>query len=184
MALSVEIRNAQDIIDLFGATPRQAKVVLWRAINRAATAGKTRASVSIRQKYVLNAGDIKRSIKIRKASLNNINAQIKASGPVLPLMKFDVTPSFPDVANVRARVKKQGGRKPIGTGFVTRVGNGHVNVFTRVNKSRYPIKGLFGPSVAQMMGNDEVYNDIHERTQDVLDKRLEHELGRLLRGEF
>lgn len=179
----IRITHAEQIEAMFDATPRQAKIVLWRAINRAATAGQTKASVTIRKQYIIKAGDIKKRIKIRSASANALSAQIRASGPVTPLMKFDVTPSFPDVMQVRARVKK-GSRKPIENGFVVRAGNGHMNVFTRVGRSRLPIQGRYGPSVAQMMGKDEIVDDIQTRVQDVLDNRLEHELNRLLRGDF
>jgi len=178
----IRVTHAEQIEALFEETPRQAKIVLWRAINRAATAGKTRASVNIRKEYVIKAGDVKQRIKIRKATANALSAQIRASGPVIPLMKFDVTPSSPEGMQVRARVKK-GSRKPIQNGFVARA-NGQVNVFTRVGSSRYPIQGRYGPSVAQMMGKDEIVDDIQNRAQEVLDSRLEHDLNRLLRGEF
>lgn len=179
----IRVTHAEQIERMFDATPRQAKIVLWRAINRAATAAKTRASVTIRKEYVIKATDVKRRIKIRTASAGNISAQIRASGPVTPLMNFDVTPSFADVALVRARVKK-GGKKPIQKGFVASASNGHTNVFTRVGRSRLPIKGRYGPSIAQMMGKDDIVDDIQTRAQDVLDDRLNHELNRLLRGEF
>lgn len=179
----IRVNHAEELEELFGATPRQARIVFWRAINRAATAGKTRASVNIRKEYVIKAEDIKKRIKIRKATANTLSAQIRASGPVTPLMKFDVTPAFPDAMQVRARVKK-GSRKPIQNGFVVRMSNGHVNVFTRVGSSRFPIRGRYGPSVAQMMGKDKNVDDIQDRIQEVLDKRLEHELDRLLRGGF
>lgn len=182
--VQVRVTHAEQIENLFSTTPKQARIVLWRAINRAATAGKTRASVQIRRNYYIKAEDIKRRIKIRTATVNRLSAVISASGPVTPLMKFNVTPSFPNVMLVRARVKKKGSQKPIPNAFVTRVKNGHVNVFTRVGSSRYPIRGRYGPSVPQMMGNEDVIENILGRTQEVLDSRLEHELTRLLRGEF
>lgn len=185
--VTVKLEHSKELDRLFGSgvkeVRRQGHIILGRAISRAATTGITKASVSIRKEYIIKASDVKRRIKIRKSTANNLSAQLRASGPVTPLMKFDVTPSFPDVMQVRARVKK-GGRKPIQNGFVTRTGNGHMNVFTRIGRSRLPIQGRYGPSVAQMMGKDEVVEDIEMGIQDTLDKRLEHELGRLLRGEF
>lgn len=180
--IQVNVKNAERLEELFKNTPKQAKIILWRALNRAATAGRTRASVSIRQQYIIKAGDVKKSIKIKTASVNRLNAQLRASGPVTPLMKFRVTPSFPDIALVKAAVKK-GGMKPIESAFVTRA-NGGVNVFVREGTSRYPIKALYGPSIAQMLGNEDVLENVLDRTQEVLDERLEHELARLLRGDF
>ena len=182
--VQVRVTHAEQIEKLFERTPKQAKIILWRAINRAATAARTRASVGIRQQYVINAADVKRRIKIRTATASRLSAQVRASGPVTPLMKFKVTPTFPDAMLVRAKVKRQGTQTPIQNGFVARVSNGHINVFTRVGSSRYPIQGRFGPSIAQMMGKDEIVKGIQGRAQEVLDNRLEHEFNRLLRGEF
>lgn len=176
--ITVNVHNADRLEDLFKSTPKQAKIILWRALNRAATAGRTRASVSIRQNYIIKAGDVKKSIKLKSASLSRLNAELRASGPVTPLMLFRVSPGTP----VKAAVKKFG-MKPIDNAFVTR-SRGGVNVFVREGASRYPIKALYGPSIAQMLGNEDVLENVIERTQEVLDERLEHELARLLRGEF
>lgn len=179
----IRVHHVEQIEKIFSQSKKEANRVLWRAINRSAIAARTRASVLIRRKYVVKAADVKRRIKLRTATANRLSAEIRASGPVTPLMKFDVSPKFPDIMRVTSRVLKSGGRKPVQTGFVARVKNDHVNVFTRVGSSRYPIRGLYGPSVAQMMGKDEIVESIQTRAQEVLDERLEHELNRFLRGE-
>lgn len=180
--VQIRVEHAEKLEHLFSIAPKEAKIILWRALNRAATAAQTRASVSIRSRYIIKSTDIKKRIKIRKATASNLVAQIRASGPVNPLMKFDVTPKFPDIKHVRARVLKSSPMKPIQSGFVTRTQNGFVNVFTRVGRSRYPIQGRYGPSIAQMMGHEDPLKDIEKRAQEILDKRLEHEFSILLWG--
>ncbi|MGE6601513.1 phage tail protein [Lysinibacillus fusiformis] len=180
--IQIRLENIERIERLFENTPREAKIILWRAINRSATAVRTRSSVAIRKHYIVKAEDVKKRIKIRKATANSLSAQIRASGPVTPIMKFDVRPSSPKNAQVTARVLRQGSRKKIENGFVARTGNGHVNVFTRVGRSRLPIQGRYGPSIAQMMGKDILIEDIIDRGQTVLNNRIEHDLDRLLRG--
>ena len=179
--IQISVNNAERIEELFKNAPIEAKKILWRAVNRAATAGRTRASVSIRKTYVIKAGDVKKSIKIRRASSSNITANLRASGPTLPLMNFRVSPSFPDVMRVRASVKK-GGMKPIDKAFVTRTSNGFVNAFVREGDARYPIKSLYGPSIAQMLGNENVLDTVLLRTKEVLDERTKHELDRYFKG--
>ncbi len=180
--IQIRLENIERIEQLFENTPQEAKVILWRAINRAATAVKTRTSVTIRRHYIVKAEDVKKRIKIRKATANSLSAQIRASGPVTPIMKFDVRPTSPNSDQVTARVLRQGSRKKINNGFIARSGNGHVNVFTRVGRSRLPIQGRYGPSIAQMMAKDVLIEDIIDRGQTVLNNRLEHEINRLLRG--
>lgn len=179
--IQVEISHIEKLEKLFETTPKEAKLILGHSINRAAIAARTRASVEARKIYVVKSSDIKSKIKIRKATHNLLSAQIRVAGPVTPLMKFDVTPTTPQTTEVRARVKK-GGKKPIQNGFVTRMSSGHTNVFTRVGKNRFPIKGLYGPSIAQMFSSDKVVKSIEERSGQVLNDRLVHEFDRLLRG--
>lgn len=177
--VQIRVAHAEEIEKIFSKSEKEAKIVLWRAINRAAIAARTKASVEIRKNYIIKAVDVKKTIKIRTATANRISAEVRASGPVTPLMKFDVSSLKNKM--VTARVKK-GSKKPVQTGFIARMSNGHTNVVTRVGSSRYPIKGFYGPSVAQMMGNEEIADSILFRAQEVLDDRLEHELSRFLSG--
>lgn len=48
----------------------------------------------------------------------------------------------------------------------------------RVGKSRYPVEGLYGPSVPQLYGNPEVMDIMQERGGQVFESRLEHEIER------
>lgn len=66
MSVKVDIKRAQDIMELFDATPRQAQIVMWRAITRAATAGRTRASMNVRKNYMVSANDVKKQSKYQK----------------------------------------------------------------------------------------------------------------------
>lgn len=183
MSVQVRITHAEQIEKLFSQTPKETEKLLSRSINRAAITARTTASVEIRKNYILRASDIKSKIKIRTATNNQLSASIRASGPVTPLIKFDTTPTMPDIMIVRARVKKDSRKKTIQSGFVTRMSNGHINVFTRIGKKRYPIEGLYGPSIAQMLSNNDIVQKMEENAQEELDKRLEHEIKRLLRGE-
>ncbi len=180
--IELKMHHVEKLEKLFSKTPKEARTVFARSINRSAVTARSKASQEIRAKYIIRASDAKSAIKINKATASKLSAQVRASGPATPLMKFDVTPTKPNNAIVRARVKKSGGRKPITHGFIAGMSNSHTNVFIRVSKSRLPIKGLYGPSIAQMMGEDTVIKSIATHAQETLDKRIEHEMNRLLYG--
>lgn len=177
--IQINLQHADQLERLFERTPREARIVISRAINRAATAARARASQEIRKTYIIRASEIKDAIKIDKSTPGTLSAEIRASGPMTPLMKFDVTPKKPNDAIVRARVKKGRSRKPIQQGFIVSAYN---NVYARTGDSRYPIQGLYGPSVAQMMGEPAVLRSVVDRAHETLDNRLEHEMNRLLYG--
>lgn len=164
--------------------PQEVPRVTARAINRSAEAAKTQASRSVRETYTIKNKDISSTIKIKKASAADLNADIRSEGPVEALTKFKVNHSRPQTKRKRpvtVSVKK-GSNKQIKGSFVAGMNNGHTNVFTRVSKKRFPIRGHYGPSVPQMIGNDAVIESVENRTSEVLENRLVHEFGRITGG--
>ncbi|MFY0521018.1 phage tail protein [Lysinibacillus sp. UGB7] len=180
--IELNLRQVEYVQEIFRNTPQQVPKVVSRAINRSAHAARAQANRSVREHYNIKQRDVSSTIKVRTASPDNLTASIRSSGEPLKLMTFRVSPNGPKkVKQVTVGVKK-GSRKRIKGAFVTGMNSGHVNVFTRVTKKRLPIRGHYGPSVPQMIGNESVVSVVENKAYDVLDKRLEHEINRLLRG--
>lgn len=55
-------------------------------------------------------------------------------------------------------------------------------MFERDGSKRLPISEFMGPSTAQMAGNSIVLADVEEKAQEVINKRVEHEITRILNG--
>ena len=52
----------------------------------------------------------------------------------------------------------------------------------RQGKDRYPLKGIYGPALPQMFGNETVMNAMQKEGMEMYEKRLYHELERALGG--
>jgi hypothetical protein len=172
--------------------PDAAPEAMARAINRAAEAAKTEAARKVRETYIVRHKDVVDTIKISRASPTHLMARVISTGTVFPLTKFRVTPKEPQpqrAAAVRwkkarpfkvtARVKRgEGG--PIKSAFVARMSSGHVGVFKRVSEARSPIQQLYGPSIPQMLDSKTVSEWVYEKARETMDKRLDHEITRIL----
>ena len=70
--------------------------------------------------------------------------------------------------------------------FTAHFKSGHTGIFERTNEmskhDREQIQELYGPSVPQMLGNDEVAKKVADDTMEYFDKRMEHEIDRILSG--
>lgn len=77
---------------------------------------------------------------------------------------------------VRVSVKREGGMKPLGQAFVWQG-----KIMQRVGKKRLPIEKKLGPSIPSIIGNPEVVEAIEERTDEMIVKRLDHEVNRILK---
>lgn len=162
--------------------PQKIPIVTARAINRSTSSAKTQAGRTVRETYAIKQKDITSTMKIKKAYPSDLTAEIKSKGSALELMKFKVRANKPLPSRgkyVMVSVKK-GSSKIINGSFMTSMGNGHKNVFTRVSKKRLPIRGHFGPSAPQMLGNDTVVQSVEGKAMEALETRLEHEISRVL----
>jgi len=178
-----QIRRAQSYLGhIPGAVPR----ALVGAINRAAESTRTEASRKVREIYYVKHKDIISTIKIKKASPENLMATVTSSGNLLPLAKFRVTPQRPQPRRkspVVIRVKRGAEGGSVKNVFVARMRSGHIGVFGRVGKSRLPIQEKYGPSIPQMLGNPTVSVWIEEKAVERLEQRLDHEISRILGGK-
>lgn len=179
-----------DLTDIGGKMP----VALSRSINRAVSSAKTAAVKQVRNEYTAKAGDINKTIKVKRANPSKLEAQIFSSGASLPLSSFKVSPK---TVNPRRRKPlnvevRRGGGGSLGAAFMARMPNGKVGVFERTGKfsiasrgahsgkRRENIEQKFGPSVPVMLNADSVTEAVELRAIEVLDQRLPHEINRIL----
>lgn len=185
--ITLDLHKVEEIERLLSQTPDQVNRVLSSAINNAGSHGRRRAAKAVRKEYVVDRLGAMKDLKMLRATPGYLRAILKSEGSPLELFKFDTVPRFPDVAKVRARVKKHSSHKNIESAFVAQMKNGHINVFERtgifyVKTRREKIRGLYSPSLPQMYGNDEVINDVDEEVEKRLDQELSKLLERMLWG--
>ncbi|MBE3586566.1 MAG: phage tail protein [Thermoanaerobacter sp.] len=170
---------------LLGHIPGAAPKAMANAINRAAEAARTEAARKVRELYYIKHKDVLATMKIYRATPDDLTATVISKGNLIALSKFRITPKQPQPKRkkpVIARVKRgEGG--PIKSAFVARMQSGHVGVFIRVGRSRLPIRELYGPSVPQMLGSPNVTEWVEEKAIERLEQRLEYEINRILEGK-
>lgn len=168
---------------LFGFEEQIDKVKA-RAINRSASTAQSTLVKEIRQRYNVKAKDVRSTVTIRRAKPSSPQAEIRSNGSVLPATSFKINPR---TVNGKRRTPirisyKRGSTKTLEDAFIARLNTGHLGVFKRLGKERFPIQKQFGPSVPQMAGNDQVVESVIESANEMLDKRLDHEINRILSG--
>lgn len=166
--------------------------ILPRAINRALMAGRTQVSKSVRENYTVAAAEVKKSLRLTRASKSEPAGEIVSQGMQLPLRAFKHSPVDESTTGgkrrkVRVTIAK-GNSFNLERGFKWR---GHI--FARQTtgiKSRVyfdakgkrrrgePIKRLAGPSVPSMVEGSA--DKVSERMREVFEQRLRHETEVLL----
>ena len=154
------------------------------ALTRAAAAGKTAAKQPVTREYSISQSEF-------LSQTRNINHFVRDTGGglsvvfgfrgnVIPLMKFNTRVN--NSGQVVTQVKRSGAAATLDRAFTAQMG-GHRGVYERVGVKRFPVEELYGPATPQMMySNEEVMDEIEDKMAETYEKRIDHEILRVLNG--
>ncbi len=176
-----QIQRVNLLLDNIKNAPNRA---LFQVINRALTTVRSQSGKAVRQTYHVKQADITahQSMKQKRATASELVGTVEFAGTVLPLKRFQVTPSAPARRTVNVAVLKAAGSKRLESAYVADLGRYGVGVFERQTRRRASSQQLYGPSTAQMIGREQVLEQVEEKVQTTIDKRVEQEISRILNG--
>lgn len=180
----------------------QAQSVLKNAINQTARDARKDLAAEAQKKYTIKSGAFNKAMKLKSASVSNLEATIIATGAPIPLKNFRVVKSG---GQVRVQVVKEGGLKALEVGgrnaFMNNIarkgqtrktdtqkgGKGtqvkHMAVAQRLTEKRLSIKELYSNSVPFMIGNERrVYGVVRPHIQANLQRNVEKQIRKVLGG--
>jgi len=183
-------------------SPTQRDAAIKRAAKRAADAAKTETKRQLTSLYTLPSGMVGATISSRMNQ--GAGATMKISAGVNPLPDFKgVSPKAPVKKPVGVAVSvKQGSGGSLPQSFTAQMPSGHIGVFTRTpgkkmrramrqnatyaqqavkSHGRDAIKEQYGPATSGMFkANPDVNDPVVEKAMETFEKRVEHEIGRIL----
>lgn len=192
----VEIRE-EELQDRLGALSNKANLVMARAANRAITNAKKNVKKEASARYRIKPGDVEKTMKVIRGNRNKPTARLVSTGEHPNLIKFYVSPNErqkheegaefePYIASVKkstSPIPLEGSsskRKP----FIATMKNGFTGLFRQKRgiegKAGY-IEGIYGPAVPQMVNNQEIMNKVQAEAEQMLLKRIDHEIDLILK---
>ena len=161
--------------------------VLRPAFGRAMQTGKTEAKRQALQTYHIKPGEFNSNTRVQYKGINDnpdeIIGSITFSGNPIKLIKFNVTPKTVPKGNVTPTANVLRANAPVKFSrsndvFVQQMVSGHIGIFQREETGK--LKELYAPSGPKMVENEEVMGAIEDRVNEVINKRIDHEIERLL----
>lgn len=182
----IEITNEQiERVNLIvGGIKKAPNKAFYNTINRALSTVRSKSGKMIRETYRIKQKDItsNQNMKMKRASMSDLEGRVEFAGTVIPLIRFKVTPSEPKRKTVSVSVLKEESGKRLQSAYVANLGKYGVGVFERLTSKRESSQQLYGPSTAHMMGNADVILKVEAAAQETINKRVEHEISRILNG--
>lgn len=179
------------------------------AMSRAVSHMRSENVKAVRERHAIKATNVRdeENVKVSYSYENGVQAHISFSGRRIPLYRFDgaapLNPTKdtsrtidaiisgewrttnPSVA-AQGHVLKDTSPVTFDEAFVARMANGHTGIFERTGGSTSngtdAIRELFGPSVPQMLGYEDVREKLTGEAMEKFDERLDHEVQRILNG--
>lgn len=154
------------------------------ALARAAAAGKTVAKKAVTEEYAISQSEFQSRTKtinhLVRSNDGSVAVEFGFAGSVIPLMKFNT--SLSRDGGVTTQVLRSGGKETLDEAFKARMG-AHDGIYERVGVDRFPVRELFGPATPQMMySNEEVLDTMENKMAETYERRVDHEIMRLLAG--
>lgn len=160
-----------------------ASKAIGSALKRAATSGEAFAARAVRTEYYVSASDFKEYTKSSRhiaSTASGTEISIKYHGTHIPLVRFDT--HIGRDGKIVTRASRKSARETMQRAFKAQF-NGVVGIYERIGKKKFPIRQLYGPATPQMMdANDDVSEAIAEHIRTTFDKRVDHEITRILNG--
>lgn len=184
----IQITNEQiERVNLIlSSVPKGAEKAITSVIRRANNTVRTEAVKGITSVYAISRQNVRAetTINVRTQKVDGgVVGTVSFAGYKIPLYRFNVSPTLPvQHATVSAAVLNESGRTPFAEAFIAKMKSGHTGMFERDGTARLPITEFMGPSTAQMAANSVVLEAVEDKAQEVINKRVEHEITRILNG--
>ncbi len=170
----------------------KASRVLKNAVNATARDTKKELATKAQEQYTIKANKFKKQIEQKNASISKPEAILRINGQMNKLESFQIRKNTKKLgAKARGRndrplkelISQQGGKS-----FQMTVSNGegkksHTFIAQRIGHSQYPVKGFYGPSDPEMIGNEKVYGKVKPDIYKLLYKNINKQIDKILGGK-
>ncbi len=191
---NIKVTGIQEIEERLGAFKSKTPLVVSRAINRSVANIRKNIGKEVSARYFISSGAVRETVRSINAGKGKLSGAVITKGSPIALSKFKVSPKrqvkhtkkgnySPKV--YKSGVEKSGGLKPLSGNPKAFLGimrsTGHVGVMVRKSDKRFPIQQLYGPSVPQMVKNEEIMEKLKREAGQTLEKRIHAEVANILR---
>lgn len=190
----------EEVERLLGKAENKSGRVIANAANRTLSTGAKVIKQETANEYNVRQKDVEETLRRIKGNWSDPTAVLRFTGGHGNLYNFgkgdmsvlkprytvrSSSPYDPDPGNVFARVMRNGSMVPLNQNpkpFV-QVVNGNLGLFQRISdKADAALRGVAPPAIPQVIRNDKVQERFQKETGEMLQRRMLHEIDRLMKG--
>lgn len=178
----IDNKDLKRVQKRLGALKHKAPNVISNSLNRAITNLRSNVVKKTREEYFIKAKQIRSTMKIKKSNRSSLGAMVTSEGNKEPITSYKVTPKKPTKIkrHVKVAVKKGDPKTLLDAFIIEKYGN---QIFKRYSYDRFPIEQIYGPAIPQILGNEETREFVEKEAWKTYEKRLDHEINRVLEAK-
>lgn len=199
----IEIKNLDKAQKLLSGVENGIERAVSSAVNRSITTIKKDLKKEVTKNYAITSSEVEKTLSVKKANFKSPFGFINSKSERLSLYKFFT--SKKSDGTIFVKVKKSEGRKMVlgketlkGKPFIAKMKSGHTGIFQksyRMSRRKVKLKSgkeknrdvpiiedLKTVSIPQMLGTDSVQEYVNKRAPEILEKNLDREIERILKG--
>lgn len=159
-----------------GAFPR----AVAAASNRVLEGMRTDVIAETKERYFAKPSEIRKTLTLKKTSANSLQGAMISRGARKSLADYNLTPKSPKkgMKGIQGAVKRDG-IKNIPGAFLLRHGAKY-KPYVRTGRGKFGIKMLVSPAIPQILKNEETIKIVEQKASERFEKRLDHEVLRVL----
>jgi len=207
--LTIDSDKLDRATKLLAGIPDGMSKALKSAIARTTSTVRSQSSRAISSVYAISINNLRGNVYVRsrqQSSPDGVVGVIQFAGNKIPLFRYDSSPKYPTKDRSRtvhaiihggwrtvnpsmaasAHQLRSTGQTRFEHVFVAMMKNGHTGIFERnggiSRTGGDAISEIMGSSYTQMLAKTEVLEEISEKAIETFDKRMEHEITRILNG--
>ena len=180
MNINLSSEGLQQASALLSAVKNGFPKAISLAVNRTLEGMKTDAVKETQEKYFAKPSDIRKTLTLKKTNQGNLVGMMISKGTRKTLADYQLTPKTPRKGSqILQGAVKRGGLKTLRDAFLVRRG-GKYKPYVRNGSGKWNIQPLISPAIPQIMKNDKTVASLEVKATERFEKRLNHEVARML----
>lgn len=169
VSLTTTIKGLPELLAAMKDAPLAIRRATSRTLNETVHKSVGIMSAQASKTYRITQRDIRSTFTEHTANPNDLRAWAKTSSHKFNLVQFGVTNRRSDYVTIQELRSR---RTRVPHGFMAIVGSGHLGIFQRKGRGRFPIVELVGLSPAQMVSSPRHWPAVEHDLSDFFRKRL------------
>ena len=172
--ITAKLKGVKEALDLYDKN--LVRKAARSALDKTGTWMKQKIVASVSSMYYVKPVDVRKAIEVKRTSMSSLSVKVIIKGLRLQLFKY--FHAFRSGHGISVNVSKINTMHIPGGFIQTSRKTGYRGTMKRKGEKRYPLKGLTGPAIPDLVGGQKIMPDLEAKAEAELEKKFWEEIDK------